>query len=574
MSILEEPTPLQRRVLETAGDLLVVGVPGTGKTTVALAKAEAFIEQTQLEDYQSVLFLSFSNAAVHRIREAARGGISRYALRRIETTTFHGLCYSILASHRRLVGLQKPFSLLPPEDEASLRSRLEEPDRSAEFRRLEVEEGKVRFDRFSTLTITLFDGQPLIAAAYGQAFPLVIVDEYQDTSDEQDEVVQLLTRGGQVIYLGDPDQRIYDYVPGTRPDRLDRTGRRAGVETIRLEVNHRSGGTDIAQLGRAVLRGERQVARPTCVHVRGFGNTRTSQVDVLKREIVRLEEFLARRLPAGTPKSIAIMARTNAHVQGLSSALLETNDRWQYPFRHQVLLSPEAVAIAWDAVMVIVEARMTTDQRTAEVLRSAARLNRLKVDVESRIRQAERLERWADDVDRGHLSGRAAAAHELRRRVDEFTASVTGDPASDCRAAREVLRGLPGDYLDQLTSVLDLRLPAGGIGDLSGALAESYLDRGAYQNARAISEAALLKERMELGSYSRAPRVLMTMHKCKGKQFHAVIIVDAHHRPHRLLEGDVHESRRLLHVAITRASTRTVILTPTYRPCPILPRFV
>lgn len=145
---------------------------------------------------------------------------------------------------------------------------------------------------------------------------------------------------------------------------------------------------------------------------------------------------------------------------------------------------------------------------------------------------------------------------------------------SDCGAAREVFRNLPGDNLDQVTAVLDLRMPTGGISDLAGALGEAQLDQGGYYGARAIAESALLKERMELGSYTGSPRVLMTMHKCKGKQFDAVIIVEGHHNPNRLLLGDERESRRLLHVAITRAQVKTVILTLAYDRSPLIPTFV
>lgn len=574
MSILPNPTPLQRRILTETGNLVVIGGPGTGKTTVALAKAEEFVKHAKPECYQSVLFLSFSNAAVHRIREASRGSIPRHVLRKLTITTFHGLCYSILASHWRLIGLRKPFQLLPPEDEAILRSDLKEPALSSTLQHLEVEEGRVRFDRFAPLVVTLFERQPVIAAAYAKAFPLVIVDEYQDTSDEQETIVQFLGRNGQILYLGDPNQRIYDFVAGTRPDRLERTAARDGVSVVRLDVNHRNGATDIAQVGRAILEGVTRIPRPSSVHVWGFRD-RSSQIRMLKRAIVKLEDDLTKILPPGTPTSIAIMARTNSYVQGLSTALLNTNDEWPSPFRHQVLINTDAVAIAWDAVMVLLEPDFDISHRTAEILRNAARLNRLKGDNESRIKQARKFEEWAELEEAGRLPRTARAAHELRSRIERFVESITGDPTIDCQVARDVFRQLPGNALDQLTAVLELRMPTGGISDLTGVLAERYLERGSYYGARQVAEAALLRERLELGSHTRSPRVLMTMHKSKGKQFDAVVIVDGHDRKdgNRLLYKDEQESRRLLHVAITRARFKAIILTKVYDPSPIIPRF-
>ncbi|MBV5528314.1 AAA family ATPase [Pseudomonas aeruginosa] len=42
--------------------MLVLGGPGSGKTTVALLKAEALIGEQQLKTGQRVLFLSFARA--------------------------------------------------------------------------------------------------------------------------------------------------------------------------------------------------------------------------------------------------------------------------------------------------------------------------------------------------------------------------------------------------------------------------------------------------------------------------------------------------------------------------------
>jgi DNA helicase-2/ATP-dependent DNA helicase PcrA len=67
------------------------------------------------------------------------------------------------------------------------------------------------------------------------------------------------------------------------------------------------------------------------------------------------------------------------------------------------------------------------------------------------------------------------------------------------------------------------------------------------------------------------------MHKAKGKEFDAVIIVDGPSpRDKLLLQGDsagagYAKSRRLLHMAITRARSFATILTPTWEPCGLLP---
>ncbi len=60
----------RQKLLDEPGHALVTGGPGSGKTTIALKKAVIRIEEG-LNPGQSVLFLSFSRAAVARVAESA-----------------------------------------------------------------------------------------------------------------------------------------------------------------------------------------------------------------------------------------------------------------------------------------------------------------------------------------------------------------------------------------------------------------------------------------------------------------------------------------------------------------------
>lgn len=573
------PTPAQQEVLDAEDDLLVVGQPGSGKTTVALEKARRLISAGSLAEHHRVLFLSFSNAAVNRIQVASRTTLDPRDRRHLEITTFHAFCLRILAAHRRLLGLRKPFALLPSEEEKILRSKCESSaQEKRELGRLEREEGQVIYDRFAPLVVELLQRIPALRSAYAGTYPLVFADEYQDTDDAQDELVRQLAEPGQLVCLGDPDQRIYGFRPGVRSDRLDRAERDLNLRRIVLTGNHRSGGFDIVDVARAVLNGQDRIPDPRSVRVRHYGNYTNLPV-ALKRAILEVERSVRRA--AGEPNrrvSTAVMCYTNAFVGRLSEMLRTPDGQFERPFGHNVLLPPDQLAIAWDTVLAIMEPGLSVRGRTQTVLRRAADLQRLK-GRQTNLERAERLERWAAELMEGTLDGRAQGVHALREGIGELVLSWTGDPEQDARSVTAMLRGIPGGHLDDIVRILEqCPLPGSNL-YLGDRLTRAYLDTGAYTTARRIGREAVLQERLGTTTETTTGRVLLTMHKCKGKEFDGVVLVDGLRYHDFVVYRDSRpqnfpKTRRLLHVAISRARYSAVILTPVHQPSPLLPDFV
>ena len=108
---------------------------------------------------------------------------------------------------------------LPPDAE-NPRKADHDGDWDAETRDL-ARRGIYVFDQLAPVTATLLERSPALRRLYSDRYPLVIVDEFQDTNLDQWRVIQALAEGSTIICLADPDQRIYEgFIPGVDEARL------------------------------------------------------------------------------------------------------------------------------------------------------------------------------------------------------------------------------------------------------------------------------------------------------------------------------------------------------------------
>ena len=150
----------------------------------------------------------------------------------------------------------------------------------------------------------------------------------------------------------------------------------------------------------------------------------------------------------------------------------------------------------------------------------------------------------------------------------QFAASpppLTGRAVTDWQVARAALKG--SAELNELATKARLVRLLNATGTVAQALGYTWNGVDGYPGAVDAVRAALAAEAVDVQQPDIAPAHVMTIHKSKGKEFDAVVIVEGRHDM-PLLSPDSgsktqEADRRLLRVAITRARHLVVLIRPS-----------
>jgi DNA helicase II / ATP-dependent DNA helicase PcrA len=587
-------------VAHESGPLLVVAGAGSGKTRVLTHRIAHLIHQGVHPS--KILAITFTNKAAAEMRERV-GVLVGPVVRTMWVSTFHSACVRMLRAHGDLLGYPRQFSIYDAADSNRLtgyvirdlgldskrftprgvhaiislwKNELVEPDDAtaraqnifdrkhadvyAEYQARLHKAGAMDFDDLLINTVKLFREHPDVLEHYRQRFEHILVDEYQDTNQAQNELVLLLADGHRnVCVVGDTDQSVYRFRGADFRNILDFEEAFPDVTTVVLDQNYRSTQT-ILDAANAVI--DHNVERkPKSLW------TDSGQGDRIVRYHAEDEgdeatwvAGTARRLhgdDAVNFREMAVLYRTNAQSRVVEEAFM----RLGVPYK-------------------VVGGTRFYDRREIKDAMAYLRTVVNPVDEVSLKRVLNVPKRGIGDTSVAKLDAFAAAEGlafvDALRRADE--AGVSG----------AAVRGIASfvDLLDRLAAVA--ADPDLGPGDVlqaalddSGYLAELEAEDTVEAHSRIenlgelvgsareftvmdefLEQVALVADTDELPEGETEDQVvLLTLHSAKGLEFPVVFLVGCEEGifPHSraLTEpAEMEEERRLAYVGITRAMRR------------------
>jgi DNA helicase-2/ATP-dependent DNA helicase PcrA len=570
----------KQKLLETSGNLMILGGPGSGKTTIALLKAKEIVLGNALKSGQKILFLSFARATVARVEEHLRGfRLDKKEKAKIEINTYHGFTWDVLKSHGYLLNGIKKITLLPPADAASRFAEFKDDgELQKEKLRLFSEEGILHFDLFAENCATLFEDSQVLTNIFCDAYPIIILDEFQDTNMSEWKLIKRLGEKSLIIALADAEQRIYEF-RGADPKRI-----KDYIEHFKPTVfdfgieNNRSNGTDIVKFGNDLLTNKFAIE---------YNNVTVMEYPFLKGNVhLTMKQTVLKSISRLNKKSnnwsLAILVPTKNLMLQVSDCLSQKQEfklRGGLPkIDHEVALEKEALALSAVVIAGLME------QGEADLIIKNRFINNLIDYMRGRkgsgkitqqdLALSNALQQY---VDTGKIRGkvRINTVNECIRISHACEKLIfSGNPAQDWVSVRDILFNSTAEIIKLLAidSFYLKLLHKGSI--LQAELSNIWREKNCYVGAINLVRNALLQEHFSNVNIVPKGVQVMTIHKAKGKEFDEVIIYEGTFNSRIVRvpddEKELYKSRLLLRVAVTRAMKHTTILTPSMDRCVLL----
>ena len=270
----------ERAILSVEGSVLLLAVPGSGKTTVLVSRLGHMVINKKI-DPKNILAITYSNQAAAEMRSRFSNQFGIHIGNRIDFRTINSLSLKVYRDYCRKKQMQMR-DLIQDKDKRSLLAQIYKKynDKSAtesDIQNLSVTIEYIKNMRLSDEQITElesecqhinlmfkeyqehmndkmlmdFDDQMVFALrilendtdmlnSLRNKYKYISVDEAQDTSKIQHAIIKLLAEGNRLFMVGDEDQSIYGFRGAYPKALLNFRYDYKNPYILRMERNYRS----------------------------------------------------------------------------------------------------------------------------------------------------------------------------------------------------------------------------------------------------------------------------------------------------------------------------------------------
>ena len=269
-------------VRATEGPVLLLAVPGSGKTTVLVTRLGYMVLEQNI-DPRSILTMTYTVAATADMRRRFASLFGEELASQLEFRTINGVSARVIQYYERILG-RKAFDLITDEGQLTnivgevyrriahdfptesviktLRTHITyaknmmltdeeinqlKPDGMdfgpmyREYCQILKDEGWMDYDDQMVYAWRMLRSYPEILAYFQKQYQYFCVDEAQDTSKIQHEIIRLLaSRSRNLFMVGDEDQSIYGFRAAYPEALMEFTSVWPGAKTLLMEQNYRS----------------------------------------------------------------------------------------------------------------------------------------------------------------------------------------------------------------------------------------------------------------------------------------------------------------------------------------------
>jgi DNA helicase-2/ATP-dependent DNA helicase PcrA len=574
----------QKALTHNTGPMIVLAGPGSGKTAVITSRTKYLIEEYGV-DPRNILVITFTKAAASEMKQRFQHLIYP-ASAPVSFGTFHSIFFTILKyaynySSANIVTEEQRLNFfreiieslnLEIEDEKDFISGISGEISLVKGEMISLDhyysincsedvfknifnqyEGKLRraglidFDDMLVFCYELLKDRSDILELWQQKFRYILIDEFQDINRVQYEIIRLLAKPENNLFIvGDDDQSIYRF-RGAKPEiMLNFDKDYPDTKYVLLNVNYRSTRKIISGASRVVKNNQKRFQKDiSTVNPEGDEIIYRSYKTLTEENTQVIQDILTYNQKGIPFQEIAVLFRTNTQPRALLDKLMEYN----IPFSMKDALPN--IYDHWIARNVIAYIQIALGSRErAQFIQIANRPKRY-------------LSRDCFKDPTVNLEELKAMYSDKEWMLDrilklEYDLKLLGkmNPYS---AINYIRKGI--GYEEYLTEYANFRrIKVDELIDVLDELQEAAKNYPSFdawfQHIEDYSKELQIQQKER--NIPNSNRVsLSTMHSSKGLEYKVVIIIDANEgiTPHSkaITDADMEEERRMFYVAMTRA---------------------